>query len=80
MLRLNRGCMQKLVTVYMDNYGGEGTLGVSKIKGHGHLEECLPQYLNDGWRVVQMTSFGGETRYGGFSGVAGFLTVLLEKA
>lgn len=71
--------MQKLVTVYMDNFAGQkgGVLGLPLYKQHGHLEECLPQFLNDGWRVVQISSFGSASRTGL---VGGFLTVLLEKA
>lgn len=70
--------MQKLITVYLDNASyDKGTfLGRSGAEKHGIIEECLTEYLDDGWRVLQLTSFGGTNEYGKTSG---WLTVLIEK-
>ena len=70
--------MQKLITVYLDNssYDKGTLLGRSGADKHGIIEECLSEYLNDGWKVVQLTSFGGTNDFGRTSG---WVTVLIEK-
>lgn len=53
--------MQKLVTIYLDVYGlpreskGMGLIFSTKDL-HGQVEEHLTEYLNDGWRVINLSS------------------------
>jgi hypothetical protein len=64
--------MQKLVTIHFDD-DNDDQIGISE-----HLEE----YLEEGWRVVQMVPLGsgvstGTTEQTGY--VSGWLAVLLES-
>jgi hypothetical protein len=70
---------QKLVTVYLDNtaYMTGGIFASNGLtEKHGSVEEHLAQYLQAGWRIVQLHGFGGNAE-----GLAarGWLSVLLEK-
>ena len=55
--------MQKLITVYLDNssYDKGTLLGRSGADKHGIIEECLSEYLNDGWKVIQLMSSAEQT-------------------
>ena len=69
---------QKLVTIYLDNgnYGkGKAFVGSYGDK-HGLIEEHLSAFLTQGWRVVSMHGFGGNSDS---LCVRGWLAVLLEK-
>lgn len=70
--------MQKLITIHLDSTAyDKGTfLGRSGSDRHGIIEECLSEYLADGWKVLQMTSFGGTNE---FNRSSGWIAVLLEK-
>ena len=70
--------MQKLVTVYVDNsaYGKGKMLVGSYADKHGLVEEHLKDYLADGWSIVSITGFGGNSE----SIMArGWIVVVLEK-
>ncbi len=69
--------MQKLVTIYLDNMGYEGsTMFKGHSNKHGLVEEHLQHYLNEGWWIVSTSSFGGASE--GYS-ARGWLAVVLEK-
>ena len=69
--------MQKLVTIYLDNMGYEGsTMFKGHANKHGQVEEHLQHYLNEGWWIVSTSSFGGASE--GYS-ARGWLAVVLEK-
>ena len=70
--------MQKLLTIYLDNgaYGQGKMIVGSYADKHGLIEEHITPYLQDGWRVVSITSFGGNSD--GLT-VRGWLAVLIEK-
>jgi hypothetical protein len=62
--------MQKLVTVYLDDFDYSYT-------DHQHRErEHLQQYLADGWRITSVYGFGGTNE--GLT-VRGWIIALLEK-
>lgn len=69
---------QKLVTIYLDNGGYKS--GKMFLTGfgdmHGHIEEHLQNYLNDGWRIQTLAAMGGSTEsvY-----ARGWLAVVLQK-
>lgn len=69
---------QKLVTIYLENMAyTKGKLLVGSLADkHGLVEEHLQSYLDDGWRIGSITSFGGcaETL-----AARGWLAVVLEK-
>ena len=71
--------MQKLVTIYLDNGAyreGRVMLKTDFAEKHGHVEEHLQSYLNDGWTIAQIHGFGGNAE----SPLArGWVTVVLEK-
>lgn len=70
---------QKLVTIYLDNSSyikGEFLVG-SFAKHHGLVEEHLGSWLSQGWRIVSVSGFGGNSE--GLS-VRGWVIVLLEKS
>ncbi|MBI5386608.1 MAG: hypothetical protein HZA90_18205 [Verrucomicrobia bacterium] len=70
--------MQKLVTIYLDNgaYAKGKMLVGSFADKHGLVEEHLQSYLDDRWRIVSVTGFGGSAE-----GLAtrGWFAVVLEK-
>jgi len=70
--------MQKLVTIYLDNgaYMDGSWIKASFAEKHGFTEEHLSEFLNDGWRVVSVSGFGGATE-----GIIarGWFAVVLEK-
>ncbi len=69
--------MQKLVTIYLDNMGYEGS---TMFKGysdkHGLVEEHLQQHLDEGWWIVSTSSLGGASES---HSARGWLAVVLEK-
>jgi hypothetical protein len=69
---------QKLVTIYLENmaYKKDKSLVASFADKHGLVEEHLKSYLDDGWRIGSISSFGGTTE-----GIAarGWVVVVLEK-
>lgn len=70
--------MQKLVTIYLDShaYSAGKWIAFSNAERHGLVEEHLTDDLNDGWRIVSITGFGG----GGDSMRSqGWFAVVLEK-
>jgi hypothetical protein len=70
--------MQKLVTIYLDNaaYAKGKVLVGSFADKHGLVEEHLQSYLDDRWRIVSVTAFGGHAEA---LGACGWLAVVLEK-
>ena len=70
--------MQKLVTVYLDNFAyGKGKWVIGNYADqHGMVEEHLQQYLADGWRITSVYGFGGTNE--GLT-VRGWIIALLEK-
>jgi hypothetical protein len=69
--------VQKLVTIYLDNMGYEGsTMFKGHSNKHGLVEEHLQQHLEEGWWVVSTSSFGSASE--GYS-VRGWIAVVLEK-
>lgn len=76
---LQKVVSQKLVTIYLDNMAyakGKVVVGSFADK-HGLVEEHLETYLSQGWRVVTIHGFGGNSDS---LSVRGWITVLLEKA
>lgn len=69
---------QKVVTIYLDNmaYAKGKVLVTSFADKHGLVEEHLDTYLSQGWRVVTIHGFGGNSDS---LSVRGWITVLLEK-
>lgn len=69
--------MQKLVTIYLDNgaYMDGSWIKASFADKHTFVEEHLNEHLNDGWRIVSISGFGGA------EGVIarGWFAVVLEK-
>ncbi|MCC6233592.1 MAG: hypothetical protein IT580_13160 [Verrucomicrobiales bacterium] len=70
---------QRLVTIYLDSmvYAQGKLLVGSFADKHGLIEEHLNSYLSQGWRIVSMHGFGGNSDS---LAVRGWLSVLLEKA
>ena len=70
---------QKLVTIYLDNmvYAKGKTLVGSFADKHGLIEEHLASFLTEGWKIVTIHGFGGNSD--GLS-VRGWFAVLLEKS
>ncbi len=70
--------MQKLVTIYLDNsaYGKGKVLVGSYADKHGSVEEHLQSSLEDGWRVVSISGFGGNSDS---ITARGWFAVVLEK-
>jgi hypothetical protein len=70
---------QKLVTVYLDNtaYAKGRALVGNFADQHGLVEEHLTSYLSQGWKVVSVHGFGGNSDS---LSVRGWLAVLLEKS
>jgi hypothetical protein len=70
--------MQKLVTIYLDNmtYGKGKMIVGSFADKHGLVEEHLQSLLAEGWKIVSLTGFGGNSEG---LGARGWLAVLLEK-
>ena len=67
--------MQKLVSIYLDisGYNAERPgIRFSNSDLHGRVEELLPEYLSDGWKIQQMTAMQG-------SDTGGWVLVVLEK-
>lgn len=70
---------QKLVTLYLDNTAyaqGRGLVGTFADK-HGVIEEHLENYLQQGWRIVEIHGFGGSSDA---LAVRGWFAVVLEIA
>lgn len=69
---------QKLVTIYLDNmaYAKGKVLVGSFADKHGLVEEHLETYLSQGWKVVTIHGFGGNSDA---ISVRGWISVLLEK-
>lgn len=69
---------QKLVTVYVDNMAyGKGKLLVGSFaEKHGFVEEHLQSYLDDGWRIVSVSGFGGNSDS---VSARGWFAVVLEQ-
>lgn len=69
--------IQKLVTLYLDNmaYAKGSVLVGSFGDKHGLIEEHLGSYLSQGWRVVSVHGFGGNSES---LAVRGWLAVVLE--
>ena len=70
--------MQKLVTIYLDNMAyGKGKLIVGSFADkHGLVEEHLQPYLDEGWKIHEITGFGGSSEN---IATRGWLVVVLEK-
>lgn len=70
--------MQKLITIYLDNiaYAKGKMLVGSFAEQHGLVEEHLQSYLDDRWRIVSVTGFGGNSDS---LAARGWLAVVLEK-
>jgi len=70
--------MQKLLTIYLDNgaYGQGKMIVGSYADKHGLVEEHITPYLQDGWKIISITGFGGNSD--GLT-VRGWLAVLIEK-
>ncbi len=70
--------MQKLVTIYVDNhaYMGDKWIKTSHSDMHGEVEEHLVTYLDDGWKIVSLSSFGGCSDG---PGARGWLAAVIEK-
>ncbi len=69
---------QKLVTIYLDNMAytkGKMLVGSFGDK-HGLVEEHLTEWLTQGWRVVSVSSFGGNSDS---LAVRGWAVVVLEQ-
>ena len=69
---------QKLVTIYLENsaYGKGKMLVGSYADKHGLVEEHLQPYLDDGWRIVSISGFGGNADA---IAARGWFAVVLEK-
>lgn len=69
--------MQKLVTIYLDSFAySDKKLTQSLRDKHGLVEEHLSNYLDDGWKINEISSFGStQTMYC----TTGFVIVALEK-
>lgn len=65
---------QKLVSVYLIDYVFPNGDAVAEDTG---VKEHLNEYLEEGWRVVQMLPLSGT---GGGKEIAGWLIVLLERS
>jgi len=67
--------MQKLVSVYLDTLGFErkksGIL-FSTEEFHGRVEEHLGEYLENGWKVIHLSSMAGHA-------TGAWVIVTLEK-
>jgi hypothetical protein len=70
--------MEKLLTIYLDNsaYGKGKVLVSSFADKHGHVQEHLGEYLEQGWRVKHIAALGGA---GDAIYARGWLAVALEK-
>ena len=69
--------MQKLVTIYLDSYSFTDKKVTQSLRDqHGMVEEHLGEYLNDGWIVKEISSFGGAAAA---YCTTGFAIVVLEK-
>jgi len=70
--------VQKLVTIYVDNgaYMGDKWIKGSHADKHGLVEEHLATYLDDGWKVVSLAGFGGNSD--GLS-ARGWFAAVIEK-
>lgn len=70
---------QKLVTIYLDNmtYAKGKVLVGSFADKHGSVEEHLDTYLRQGWRIVTIHGFGGNSDS---LSVRGWFAVVLEKS
>jgi hypothetical protein len=69
---------QKLVSIYMDNgaYSNGKMIVGSYADKHGLIEEHLSSVLAEGWRVMQIHAFGGNSET---LTVRGWIVVLLER-
>jgi len=69
---------QKLVTIYLESmaYAKDTKLFGSLADKHGLVEEHLQSYLDDGWRIVSVSGFGGSSD-GTYA--RSWLGVVLEK-
>lgn len=69
--------MQKLVTIYLENFAyAKGRMLVGSLADkHGLVEEHLQSHLAEGWRIAMLTTLGGS----GDSTARGWLAVVLEK-
>ena len=68
--------MQKLITIYLDNQAyQDNRLFRNQAAKHGHIEEYLQTYLEQGWRIVSMSELGGSDG----THIRGWLAVVLEK-
>ena len=74
-----KAAKQKLVTLYVDNmaYAAGKMLVGSFADKHGTLEEHLETYLQQGWRIVSVHGFGGNSDA---LAVRGWFAVVLEIA
>ena len=70
--------MQKLVTIYLENSAyAKGKMIVGSFADkHGLVEEHLQNFLSDGWRILSVSGFGGNSDA---ITVRGWLAVVLEK-
>lgn len=69
---------QKLVSIYMDNgaYAKGKMIVGSYADKHGLIEEHLSSVLAEGWRIIQIQAFGGNSDA---LTVRGWIVVLLER-
>lgn len=69
---------QKLVTIYLDNWAyAKGRMIVGGFaEKHGLIEEHLVQQLAEGWRIISLHGFGGNSEN---MSVRGWFAVLLER-
>jgi hypothetical protein len=70
--------MQKLLTLYLDNSGymSGKTMITSYATLHGHVEEHLQKYLDEGWTIESVNGFGGGNEA---LHVRGWLAVVLKQ-
>lgn len=68
---------QKLVTIYLDSlaYHGSGIFNTELAKKHRTIEEHLTEYLEAGWKIINTSSFGGNSDG---TTVRGWIIVTLE--
>lgn len=54
---------QKLVTIYLDSlaYQGKGSFTKELTKKHGSVEEHLNEYLEAGWKIMNIVSLEGHS-------------------
>jgi hypothetical protein len=71
---------QKLVTIYLENtaYLGGSIFGNALAEKHGLVEEHLAPYLQQGWRIIHLHGFGGNSD--GLAARGWILVVLEQKA